>query len=180
MHYQSLPELLAAQLQEIYAAEAHLVKELEHYIKGAVSKELQVQLTNLKKEAESHQAVMEEVLKECQLGLHEVKPRVIDALIKTGSEIIQSRGDDMVRDLALVCTVRQVAVLQQGYYEDARTLVEALADFELAKCLEQHRRDKSRREQTLAVLAEDMVDTVVASGMRGRGVTGQSEKGAQL
>lgn len=168
MLYQTLQSTLDLQLQELYAAEAHLAKELKHFIDVAVSAEFKSQLEKHSKETEQHAQAMLTLLQRRNLDAHEAKCRVMDALIKRGSEIVQSRGDDMLLDLGLVLTLRTIEMVEQSTYEGAKTIAEALGEDEVVKVLERHLREEGQQERSWTVLAEDMVDALILASTKAR------------
>lgn len=179
MHYQTLQGILGEQLQQMYAAETHIAKELESYVTGAVSEECKAQIEKLGLEVESHKQALESELHRRQLKLHEIRPRIIDAIVRVCSDIVESRGNDMLRDLALMCGLRKLVMLEQTNYEDAMTLAEAVGDVELYKKLDSSRRDKGQCERAFAVLAEDLVDTYVTCEGRNKEATVKGQPGVQ-
>ena len=177
--YQTLRSLLDLQLQELYAAEAHLARELKHYIDGAVSTELKSQLVKHKEDTEHHAEGLATLLQKRSLDLHGVTCRVMDALIKRGNEIIQSRGDDMLLDLGLVLTLRAIDTLEHSWYENAKTMAEALGEEEVVRVLNRYLREEGQQERSWTVLAEDMIDALVAAASKAKHGAAERAEGAQ-
>ncbi len=176
MLYQTLKSLLDLQLQEIYAVEAHLTREIKHYIDGAVSSELRSQLSKHSTETQRHVKELSELLQKRGLDPHEARCRSVDALLKKGSEILQSRGSDRLLDLGLVFTMRTIETLEQRAYEDAKTIAEALGEDEVVKLLKAHLLEEGQQECCWTVLAEDMVDELVSAASR---IGRESEEGVE-
>jgi len=179
MVYQTLRSLLDLQLQEIYAAETHLARELKHYIDGAVSAEFKSQLIKHREETEHHAEGLANLLQKRSLDLHGVTCRVMDALIKRGSDIMQSRGDDMLLDLGAVMTMRAIETLEQSWYENAKTMAEALGEEEVVRVLDRYLREEGQQERSWTVLAEDMVDAFVATASKSKHAAAERAEGTQ-
>jgi ferritin-like metal-binding protein YciE len=162
MHYPSLQSLLDAKLQEIYAAEAHVAREIKHFVDGAASSEIKSQLVKHGEETAHHAESLAAILKKRNLDPHQAKCRVIDVLIKKGHDIIQSRGSDALLDLGLVLTMRAIDTFEQCSYEEARPVAEALGEGEVVQLLEKHLREEGQQERSWMVLAEDMIDALVS------------------
>jgi ferritin-like metal-binding protein YciE len=179
MLYQTLHSMLDLQLQELYAAESHVARELKNFADGAVSSEFKSQLVRHSQETEQHVQAMAEVLQKRNLSTHEAKCRVMDSLIKRGNEIVQSRGDDMLRDLGLVLTMRTIDTLEQSAYENAKIMAEVLGENDVVKVVERHLREEGQQERSWTVLAEDMVDALVVAAAKARRSTAEGMEGVR-
>ena len=180
MSYYNLKSVLDSQLQELYAAELHLAKELKVLFEVAVSKEFKSQLLSHSRETQSHVEVLGELLERRKIVVHETRCKVMDALLKRASEVAQSRGDDRLLDLALIFIMRKIESYEQGAYEDAKTVAEALNEGEVVSILERHIREEGQQERSWTVLAEDMVDLLGASAASTKGMeVEQREKGVE-
>jgi ferritin-like metal-binding protein YciE len=180
MSYYNLKSVLDSQLQELYAAELHLAKELKVLFEVAVSKEFKSQLLGHSRETQSHVEVLGELLERRKIVVHETRCKVMDALLKRASEVAQSRGDDRLLDLALIFIMRKIESYEQGAYEDAKTVAEALNEGEVVSILERHIREEGQQERSWTVLAEDMVDLLGASAASTKGMeVEQREKGVE-
>jgi ferritin-like metal-binding protein YciE len=104
----------------------------------------------------------------------------MDALLRRASEVAQSRGDDRLLDLALIFIMRKIESYEQGAYEDAKTVAEALNETEVISVLERHILEEGQQERSWTVLGEDMVDSLVASAVSTKGIkVEQGEKGVE-
>ena len=180
MSYHNLKSLLDSQLQELYAAELHLSKELKMLFDVAVSKEFQSQLMRHSRETQNHVEVLGELLEKRKIGVQETRCKVMDALLRRASEVAQSRGDDRLLDLALIFIMRKIESYEQGAYEDAKTVAEALNETEVISVLERHILEEGQQERSWTVLGEDMVDSLVASAVSTKGIKVEhGEKGVE-
>jgi len=170
MSYYNLKSLLDLQLQELYAAELHLAKELKVLFDVAVSKEFKSQLMRHSQETQGHVEVLGELLDKRKIGIHDTRCKVMDSLLKRASEVAQSRGDDRLLDLALIFAMRKIESYEQGAYEDAKTVAEALNETEVVSVLERHILEEGQQERSWTVLGEDMVDSLVASAASTKGI----------
>jgi hypothetical protein len=170
MSYHSLKSVLDSQLQQLYAAELYLAKELKVLFEVAVSKEFKSQLLSHSRETQSHVEVLGELLERRKIGVPETRCKVMDALLRRASEVAQSRGDDRLLDLALIFIMRKIESYEQGAYEDAKTVAEALNESEIVSILERYIREEGQQERSWTVLAEDMVDSLGASAASTKGI----------
>lgn len=160
MMYSTLDGLLNDQLLEIYAAEAHLVRAMPQFLEGASSSEFQSFLRIHLEETEKHLNGLDAVLSARGLSSAGAKCRVVDALIKHGSEIAERRGNEIILDLGLIFVMRQIENYERCAYEIARTMAETLNLVELVEILDQNLKDEEEMERSWTVLSEDMIDTL--------------------
>jgi ferritin-like metal-binding protein YciE len=155
-----LESLFNEHLQELHAAETHLVNEMPRLIQGALSSEFKSMLQQHAVQSEKHAAYLEGVLKQRGLPLHEIRCKPIDLLIKQGLEIAERRGDTVLLDLSLISVLRQIETYERCAYETTRTLAESLDLLDVVKTLDLHIQDEGQMEQSWTVLIEDMVDSL--------------------
>jgi ferritin-like metal-binding protein YciE len=158
MSFRSIEELLDDQLQELHAAEAHIVKDLPALSNGASSDELKSILQRHINESEKHERSLASILKKRAISPHIGRCRVVDVLLKRGREIAETRGNSVVLDVGLAFIVRAIETYEQCAYSSARTLAEALGLMDVAEVLEANYREEEKMEQSCTVLSEDMVD----------------------
>jgi ferritin-like metal-binding protein YciE len=160
MSFRSVEELLDDQLQELHAAEVHIVKGLPALLDGAFSKELKSLLGGHIQESERHEQTLAVILKKRSISPHIGRCRVVDALLKRGREIAETRGSSVLLDVGLVFVLRAIEAYEHCSYSAAKTLAEALSLSEVVEALETNSRDEEKMEQACAVLSEDMLDAV--------------------
>jgi ferritin-like metal-binding protein YciE len=158
MSFRSLEELLEDCLQELHAAESHLVKELPALQAGAFSAELKSLIQQHIRESEAHERALATILKQRAIPSNLSRCRVVDVLLKRGREIADMRGNSVVLDVGLSFIVRAIETYEQCAYTSAKTVAEVLSLQDVVEVLETNYRDEERMEQSCTVLSEDMVD----------------------
>lgn len=174
MSFSSLEVLLDDYLQELHAAEAHLVKDLPALQAGAFSGELRSLLQQHIRESQAHERALAAILKQRAIPPHLGRCRVIDVLLKRGREIADMRGNSVVLDIGLAFILRAIETYEQCTYSSAKTVAEVLSHQDIAQVLETHYREEERMEQACTVLSEDMID-----GAQGAAVASQASSSSQ-
>jgi ferritin-like metal-binding protein YciE len=155
-----LESLFNGHVQELHAAETHIVKDMPRLIQGALSSEFKSMLQQHAEVSARHARNLEQLLKQRGVALHTAHCKPIEVLLKQGLEIAERRGDTVLLDLHLISVLRQIESYQRCAYETARTLADALELVDVAKILDTHIREAGQMEQSWTVLSEDMVDSL--------------------
>ncbi len=162
MAYPSLHGLFDDQLHELYAAEHEQVKHMPALIEAAVSLELKTTLQNHLTETEKQFDRLQAILTSRGVTTRGRRCRAIDSLLKQGADICERGGNEMILDLGLIFTVRQIENVERGLHEITRTLAEALGLVDIVRVLDQSRDEEDHMERALTVLGDDMIDTIAA------------------
>jgi len=160
--YPSLQGLFDDQLQELYAAEHEQVKHMPSLIEAAVSRELKATLQQHLADTEKQFDRLQPLLVSRGVCTRGLRCRAIDSLLKQASDICERGGHEMVSDLRLIFTVRQIKNVERGLHEIARTLADALGLSDVVRALDQSRDEEDHMERALTVLGDDMIDTIAA------------------
>lgn len=162
MRYATLETVLDEQLRELVLGELHIVRCLPRLIENVSSVELKSQLRKTEEEYQSRSERLERLLKVRDVVLQGSHPRVVDAFMRQGEEIVEHRGNDLLLDHGLVSVLRHLESYQRSLCESAREVAAVLSDDEITAALCRDMEEHGRMERSLTVLEEDMLDAIAA------------------
>ncbi|MEX0794241.1 MAG: ferritin-like domain-containing protein [Pirellulaceae bacterium] len=156
--FDNLEELFVCQLHNIYDAEQRLTKALPKMAKEAHSPDLKQAFEHHLVETEGQIRRLEEIF---QLLGQDAKTETCDAmkgLISEGDEMISAKGDDAVKDAALIAAAQQVEHHEIAAYGTARTLAKQTGHDNVAALLQASLDEESAADQKLTLIATSQVN----------------------
>src|SRR5260370_10364857 len=164
MKLNSLQDLFVEQVRDLYDAEKQLVKALPKLAKAASTEDLQRAFETHLDETQGHVQRLEHVF--TMLGL---KPKgkscaAMEGLIAEGKEMIDEKGDDMVKDAGLIACAQRVEHYEIAGYGCLHTLAQQLCHHEAANLLQQTLDEEKSADHKLSHIAEGMVNMAAAHG----------------
>lgn len=160
--FDSLDTLFIDQLQDIYDAEQRLTQALPKMASAAASP----QLKNAFEQHLNETRRQIERLERCfELIGEEPKAKTCEAmkgLIAEGDEVVQAKGDDDVRDAALIAAAQRVEHYEIAAYGTARTFAQRLGHSEVAELLQQNLDEEGATDKKLTGLAEATINRQAA------------------
>jgi len=157
--FNSLNDLFLAELQDLYDAEQRLTSALPKMADAAHSPELVQAFRTHEQETHEHVRRLEDVFR--RLG-EEPKRETCDAMkgiIKEGDNMIKAKGDDMVRDAALIAAAQRAEHYEIASYGTVRTFAQQLGFTDLATILQQTLDEEGETNKKLTAIAESSVNT---------------------
>jgi len=162
VRYATLETVLDEQLKEIVMGELHVARNLLRFGEGVASSELKSQIRQAHDEYQGRSERLERVMKARGVAFQGVHPRVVDAFIKQGVDVVEHRGDDLLLDHGLISILRHLETYQRSLYESAREVANALDEEDVVAIVVRELEEHGRLERSLTVLEEDMLDAIVA------------------
>ncbi len=164
MKLNSLQDLFVEQVRDLYDAEKQLVKALPKLAKAASTEDLQTAFETHLDETQGHVQRLEHVF--TMLGL---KPKgkscaAMEGLIAEGKEMIDEKGDDMVKDAGLIACAQRVEHYEIAGYGCLHTWAQQLGHHEAANLLQQTLDEEKSADHKLSHIAEGMVNMAAAHG----------------
>jgi ferritin-like metal-binding protein YciE len=126
MKLQSLEDVFAGQLADLYSAERQLVVALPKVAAAAQTEELRTALDEHLKQTRNHVARLEEVFQTIRPSVPDEHCKGMEGLLAEGEEIIEADGDGAARDAALIAAAQRVEHYEIAGYGTAKTLAEQL------------------------------------------------------
>lgn len=156
--FNNLDDLINEQLEDLYDAEKRLCVALPKMADAASTPELARAFRSHLRETEVHVQRLERIF-----GLlgREPKRETCDAmkgLIKEGEEMINARGDDTVRDAALIAAAQRVEHYEIAGYGTARAFAHQVGRDDIAAILEQTLQEEKNCDELLTQIAMEAVN----------------------
>jgi len=154
----SLETLLVDQLQDLYDAEQRLVTALPKMAAAAHNSELKSAFQQHLKQTQNHVSRLENAFSTLGKSPAAKTCAAMKGLIEEGSEVINARGDNDVRDAALIAAAQRVEHYEIAGYGSARTFAQRLGKNEAASLLQQTLDEEKETDQKLNQIAERSIN----------------------
>ena len=158
MEFNSLDDVLEAELKDLYSAEKQLVAALPDIAQAATSKELGDAVNEHLEETRGHVKRLEEVFQAIGIEAESEHCDGMEGLISEGSEVAEATGDGDARDAALIGAAQRVEHYEIAAYGTARTIAKQLGHSEAARLLGQTLDEESAADEKLTQIAESSVN----------------------
>jgi ferritin-like metal-binding protein YciE len=125
MRLNSLQDVLAEQVEDLYSAEQQLVEALPRMMQAASSDELRSAFEQHLGETREHLQRVSELLP--ALGIQPTETcEGMEGLIREGEKIVAAQGDPMAKDAALIAAAQRIEHYEIAGYGTAATLADIL------------------------------------------------------
>ncbi len=168
MSIESLREMLAAELQEIYSAEVQVRRALPRLARLAANPALKDALDDHLHETEGQTLRVEQALAELGYPARGKYCLGMDGVLAETRDLLDQCGGDAVRDSWLVAASRRVAHYEIAAYRTAETHAQLLGEERIAELLDRNLDQENATEVRFASLAEDGVDALALEVDTGR------------
>jgi len=159
----SLECLLIDQLQDLYDAEQRLVKALPLMAQAATNTSLKNGFQEHLRETQNQVTRLEQCFKAMGQSAKSKTCEAMKGLITEGQEMINAKGNNDVRDAALIAAAQRVEHYEIAAYGSARTFARRCGKHEVASLLQQTLNEEKNADQLLNDIAEQSVNTKAQS-----------------
>ncbi len=158
MKLNTMEDLFLGELRDLYHAEKQLVKALPKMAKAATNPDLRAGFEQHLAETENHVSRLELVF-----GQLDQKPKAetceaMKGLVEEGKEIIEAKGEDEVRDAALIAAAQKVEHYEIASYGCLITWAKQLGYKRAVILLSQTLEEEKATDEKLTELAESTVN----------------------
>jgi ferritin-like metal-binding protein YciE len=153
----TLDELLADELKDIYNAEHQLLKALPKMAKKASSEALKEAFTSHLKQTEGHVQRLEKAGEELGIKLTGKTCHAMKGLVEEGKEAIDEDGPEAVMDAGLIGAASRVEHYEIAAYQAAHAMAIQLGHNSVAKLLQQTMQEEEAAAEKLSKIAEEEV-----------------------
>ena len=156
--FNSLDELFVHELKDLYDAEHRLTEALPQMAEAASSPDLKQAFTTHLQETQGHIRQLEQVF--AQLG-HEPERQACKAMkgiIDEGSDMLSAKGDDKVRDAALIASAQRAEHYEIAGYGTVRTFANQLGRNDVAQILQTILEEEGATDKKLSMIAESHIN----------------------
>jgi ferritin-like metal-binding protein YciE len=161
--FDSLECLLVDQLQDIYDAEQRLTKALPQMADAASDTQLKNAFKQHLKETKQQVNRLERVF---EIIGEDAKTKTCEAmkgLIAEGEEMVNAKGDEDVRDAALIAAAQRVEHYEMAAYGTVRNLARRLGHEEAAELLQETLDEEGAADKKLTQIADASVNRKAAT-----------------
>jgi len=162
MTLNTLDDLFAVQIEDLYDAEQRLTKALPKMAEAATNARLKSAFQEHLRETEQHVTRLEKVFKILGITAQRETCEAMKGLIAEGEEVINADGNPDVKDAALIAAAQRVEHYEIAGYGTVRTYAKQLGQEEIARILQQTLDEESARNEKLTKIAESSVNVGAA------------------
>lgn len=160
MALDTLRDLYSDKIRDLYSAENQILKALPRMIKNAKMPELQQALQEHLNVTETHAQRLEEIAAELGKSAKGKKCVGMEGLIEEGKELLKEDADPEVLDAGIIAAAQSVEHYEMANYGTARAWALMLGYDNAADLLEQTLEEEKEADQTLSMLAENMINAL--------------------
>jgi ferritin-like metal-binding protein YciE len=156
--FNSLDELFVHELKDLYDAEHRLIEALPQMAEAASSPDLKQAFTTHLQETQGHVRQLEQVFQ--QLGTEPERQacKAMKGIIDEGSDMLSAKGDDKVRDAALIASAQRAEHYEIAGYGTARTFAQQLGHQNIVPILQQILDEEGATDKKLSAMAEGHIN----------------------
>jgi len=163
MNLDNLRDVFHEQLKDMYSAEKQLTEALPKMVKAASSSDLQQAFEHHLDQTEQHMETVRQLLDRMDVNPGNKKCEAMEGLVKEGSEMAKTKGDDNARDAGLICAAQKIEHYEIATYGSLRTWAKLLGDSEAADTLQNLLNQEYEADNKLDKLAESYLNQKATS-----------------
>jgi ferritin-like metal-binding protein YciE len=164
MKIESLNELLAEELKDIYSAEKQLLRAMPKMAKKATSPELKTALQEHLEVTKRQIERLEQVFQSLGKPAKAKTCKAMQGLIEEATEIMEEDADDAVLDAGIIAAAQKVEHYEIASYGTVRTWARLCGAEEAAGLLQETLDEEGEADQRLTQLAESIVNPEAQDG----------------
>ncbi|MBA3882195.1 MAG: ferritin-like domain-containing protein [Chthoniobacterales bacterium] len=164
MKIESLDELLAEELKDIYSAEKQLLKAMPKMAKKASSQELKSALQEHLQVTEGQVRRLEQVFEALGKPAKAKTCQAMKGLLEEASEIMEEDATDAVLDAGIIAAAQKVEHYEIASYGTVRTWARLCGEEDAADLLQQTLDEEGEADKRLSGLAESIINPEAESG----------------
>jgi ferritin-like metal-binding protein YciE len=146
-------------IQEIYAAEKELVKEIPGFIEAVREPKLKEALSNHLEETNKQAIRLEEIASELDIDLSLKKSAVMHALLQEGSKRAKANCSHEVKDAAIIAAAQSIEHYEMSVYRTLKAYASMLKLEVTEQLLDQSLKEEVNADKTLGKIAEGTIFT---------------------
>jgi len=167
MALESMRDLLALELQDIYGAETQVLEALPNMAKAAAAQGLKQAFERHLVETRGQIVRLEQSFAALGLPAGGKHCKGMEGLIAEANEMMDKEGPDPVVDAGLIGAAQRVEHYEIAAYGSAIAFAELLGEAQVATLLRQNLGEETAADRTLTALATEEVNaTALAAGTR--------------
>ncbi len=156
--FNNLNDLFIQQLEDLYDAEKRLTDALPKMAEAATSMELKNAFNMHLDQTRNHVTRLEQVFQQIGAEPKRETCAAMKGLITEGQEMIDAKGDDKVRDAALIAAAQRVEHYEMAGYGTVRTFAQQLGYSQVAQTLQRTLDEEGEADRKLSQIAESNIN----------------------
>lgn len=158
-HQSLLRKFFVEELQDIYWAEKHLVKELPKLQKAATTDELADAIGDHQAATEEHVSRLEDVFKMLGETPKAKKCEAMDGLVKEAQRVVEDTEEETAtRDVAIIMAAQKVEHYEIATYGSLVQLAKTVGMMDVAEILAETLQEEKEADELLTSIAEGRVN----------------------
>jgi ferritin-like metal-binding protein YciE len=153
----TIKDLLADEIKDLYSAEKQLTKSIPKMAKGSTNTLLKDAFTSHLEETKGHVSRLEEIATLLEIKPTGKKCMGMEGVIKEGSEALEEEGDEIVLDLGLIGAGSRVEHYEMAGYMTAISLAQRVGATQAVSLLKQSLAEEEAAETKLRKIAAALV-----------------------
>ena len=153
MRLDSLRDVFAEQIEDLYSAEQQLVQALPKLAQAASATELRETFEHHLEETRGHVQRLTDILPTIGVQTPTQHCEGMEGLIREGNEVVMASGDPTAKDAALIAAAQRVEHYEIAAYGTARTLADELGLDDAKDALDQILDEESTADKLLTKIA---------------------------
>lgn len=159
MKLDSMTSLYVAELRDMYSAEKQLIAALPKMAKAASSPQLVEAFQSHLEQTKVHLERITQILEGLGESTGREKCEAMAGLVTEGKEVIDAKGEDHVRDAALIVAAQKVEHYEIASYGSLCTFAKLMGRRQDQKLLGQTLEEEKETDSLLTQIAETQVNT---------------------
>jgi ferritin-like metal-binding protein YciE len=156
--FNDLKDLFVHELKDLYDAEFRLTNALPKMADAAVSPDLKQAFSSHLEQTKGHIQRLEQVFGAMNCQPQRESCKAMNGIVDEGSDIISAKGDDKVRDAALIAAAQRAEHYEIAAYGTARTFAHQLGRDDLAQLLDATLQEEGETDKRLTQMAEGHIN----------------------
>ncbi len=156
--FNTLNDLFLEQLEDLYDAEKRLTDALPKMAQAATSPELKQAFEDHEAQTRQHVQRLEQIFHRLGKSPQRETCEAMKGLIKEGEEMMGAKGDNAVRDAALIAAAQRVEHYEIAGYGTVRNFAQRLGLTDVAQTLQQTLDEEGATDKRLTAIAETSVN----------------------
>ena len=162
MKAQTLEELFAEELKDLYDAEHQILEALPKVSAAASSRELKSALDEHRRLTQQHVGRLEQLFQRLGRTPERKRCKGVAGLLAEGDNVLDADMPDEVKDAAIISAAQRIEHYEMAVYGSLRTYAQVLGDLESARLLQATLDEEGDADRRLTHLAEFSVNLEAA------------------
>jgi ferritin-like metal-binding protein YciE len=158
LEFHSLEDLFLEQLEDLYDAEHRIIRALPKMSQAARSRELKQAFDEHLAQTRGHVDRLDTIFRELEKTPQRETCEAMKGLLREGEEMIDAKGDQNVRDAALIAAAQRVEHYEMAGYGTTRSLAMHLGHTQAARLLQETLEEEKTADSKLTDIAENAVN----------------------